>query len=61
MCSFFYSFNYKKNYDYLKSKSPSYLLKKNINLNKNETESKMENLTHSFWDTSATTHIRIAN
>ena len=33
------------------SKSPYILLNKNINFNKNETESKMENLTHGFSDT----------
>ena len=38
-------------YGVLKSKSPCILLKKNINFNKNETELKMENPTHSFWDT----------
>ena len=33
---------------FLKSKSPCFLLNKNINFAKNETESKMENPTHSF-------------
>ena len=39
------------NYDVLKLKSPCFLLKKNINFNKNETESKMEDLTHNFRET----------
>ena len=41
----FYYFNFERNYNVLKSKSPCFLLK-NINFNKNETESKMENPTH---------------
>ena len=41
-------FNFERNYDILKSKSPCILLDKNINFNKNETESKMGNPTHSF-------------
>ena len=45
---FFYYFNFERNYDVLKSTSPCILLNKNINFNKNETEPKMENLTHSF-------------
>ena len=40
-----------KNYDTLKSKSPCILLHKKIYFNKNETESKMENATHSFRET----------
>ena len=40
--------NFKWNYDALKSKSSSILSNKTINLNKNETGSKMENTTHSF-------------
>ena len=47
----FYYFNFERNYDVLKSKSPCILLKKNKNFNKNETESKMENPTHSFRET----------
>ena len=44
-------FNFASSYDVLKSKRPRTLLKKNINFNKNETESKMENPGHSFRDT----------
>ena len=40
----FYYFNFERSYDVLRSKSPCILLKKNINFNKNETESKMENI-----------------
>ena len=47
----FFCFNFERNYDVLKSKSPCILLNKNINFNKNETESKMENPTHSFRET----------
>ena len=47
----FYYFNFERNYDVLKSKSPCILLKKNINFNKKETESKMDNPTHSFRET----------
>ena len=45
----FYYFIFESNYDILKSKSPCILLK---NFNKSETESKMENPTHSFRETS---------
>ena len=45
----FYCFYFERNYDVLKLKSPCFLLNKNKNFNKNETESKMENPTHSFW------------
>ena len=44
----FYCFNFERNYDVLKSKSPCILLNKNINFNKNDTELKLENPTHSF-------------
>ena len=44
-CDFFYQFNFERNYDVLKSKSPCILLNKNINFNKNEMELKMENPT----------------
>ena len=52
----FYYFNFERSYDILKSKSPCILLSKNKktfykNFNKNETESKMENPTHSFRNT----------
>ena len=46
-----YSFNFKRNYDVLKSKNPCKFLNKNINFSKNETESKMENTPHSFRET----------
>ena len=39
-------FKFERNYDVLMSKSPCILLNKNINVNKNEAESKMENPTH---------------
>ena len=47
----FYNFNFERNYDNLKSKSPCILLNKNTNFNKNEKESKMENPPHSFRET----------
>ena len=47
----FYYFNFGRNYNVLKPKSPCILLNKNINFNKNETESKMKNLTHIFKET----------
>ena len=47
----FYYFNFERNYDVLKSKSPCILLNENINFNKNEAVSKMENATHSFRET----------
>ena len=46
----FHYFNFKRNYDVLKSKGRCILVNKNINFNKNEAESKMENPTHSFRD-----------
>ena len=42
---FFYYFIFERNW---KSKSPCFLLIKNININKKETESKIENPTHTF-------------
>ena len=45
------NFNFERNYDVLKLKSPCILLNKNINLNKNKMESKMENPRHSFRET----------
>ena len=47
----FYYFNSERNFDVLKSKSPSILLNKNIKFDKNETESKMKNPTYSFRET----------
>ena len=47
----FYYFNFERDYDVLKSKSPCILLNKKINIDKNETESKMENPRHSFRET----------
>ena len=47
----FYYFNFERNYEFLKSKSRFVLLIKNINFNKNETKSNMENPTHSFRET----------
>ena len=44
-------FNFERSYDVLKSKNLCILLNKNINFSKNETESKMENPTHSFTET----------
>ena len=50
-CVWFYYFNFERNYDVLKLKSPYILLNKNIDFNKNETELKMENPAHSFRET----------
>ena len=47
----FFDFYFERNYDVLKSKSPCFLLNKNISFNKNETKSKIENPTHSFRET----------
>ena len=44
-------FNFERNYNVLRSKSPCILMNKNINFSKNETESKMEYPTHSFRET----------
>ena len=58
----FYYLNFENNYEVLKSKSPYTLLNKNINFNKIETESKMENPMDSFRDEPrAPAHIRIAS
>ena len=46
-----YYFNLERNYDVLKSKSPCILLNKNLNFDKNETESTMENPTNSLRET----------
>ena len=48
VCDFFYYFNFEMNYDVLESKSSWILFNKNIDFNKNETESKMENPIHRF-------------
>ena len=48
----FYYFNFERNYDVFKLKRPYILLTKNINFNKNEIESKIENSTHSFREMS---------
>ena len=45
---FYHYFIFDRNYDILKSKCRCFLLNKNINFNKIETESKMENPTHTF-------------
>ena len=44
----FYYFYFERKYDVLNSKSPFFLLNKNINFNKIERESKIENPTLSF-------------
>ena len=49
--AFLLFFNFGRNYDVLRSKSPYILLNKNINFHENETESKMENPIHSFRET----------
>ena len=53
LCGFsiIYYFHFGRTYDVLESKSSCILLNKNINFNKNETKSKMENPTHSFKET----------
>ena len=45
----YYSY-FERNYDVLKSKSPCFLLNKNIKFNKNDTELIMENPIHNFRD-----------
>ena len=47
----FYYFNFQRNHDVLKSKSPFIFLNKHINFNKSETESEMEKLKHCFRET----------
>ena len=51
-------FNFERNYDVLKS--PCILLNKNINFDKNETETKMENPTNRD-EPCASAHVRISN
>ena len=48
---FLYYFNFESNYDVSDSKGSCILLNKNISFNKNETESKIGNPTHSFQET----------
>ena len=50
-------FKVERNYDVLKSKRPCILLKKNVNINKNKTELKIENPTHSFRETNVVLHL----
>ena len=47
LCVAFYYFYFKRNY-VVKSKSPCFMLNRNVKLNKNETESKIENPTNNF-------------
>ena len=56
-------FDFERNYDVLKSKSPFFLLKKNINFNKSKMESKMQNPTHDIRESKlgGSAHIRNAN
>ena len=51
MCGFSFILILNGNYNVLKSKNQCILLNKNVNFNKIETESKMENPTHSFGET----------
>ena len=44
----FYYFDFKRNYDVLKLKSSCFSLNKKVNFNKSETESNMENPTHTL-------------
>ena len=44
-------FKFERNYDFLKAKNQWILLNKNIKFNKNDTDSKMDNPTHSFRET----------
>ena len=46
----FYYFNFERNHDVLKSKSSSFFMNRNINFNRNETESKMEKPTHTLLE-----------
>ena len=49
--SIFNYFDFERSYDILKSKSPCILLNKNINFDKSETKSKMENPIHGIRKT----------
>ena len=51
LCGFYYYVYFERNYYVLKSKCLCFLLNKNINLNKNETDSKMGNPTEDFRET----------
>ena len=57
VCGFSIIFILKGIMTFLKSKSPCYLLNKNIKFNKNETESKMKNPTHSFREMNHLFHL----
>ena len=46
----FYCFDCERNYDVLKSKSPDFLLSKNVSFDKNELKSEMKNPTYPFRD-----------
>ena len=59
LCVAFLLFQFWKNYDVLKWKSPCILLNKNIDLNKNETESKMQNSTYSFRETNLNCELKV--
>ena len=48
---YFYYFDLERKHDVLKSKIPRFLLNKNMNFSKSETESIMENDTHTFRET----------
>ena len=45
----FYYFYFERSYDLLKSKSPHFLLNKNLNFNKNKTKAKLKNLNTQFY------------
>ena len=48
LCVAFPLFLFERNHDVLKSKSPCFLLNKNVKYNKDKEELKIENHTHSF-------------
>ena len=52
-----YYFHFERNYDVLKPMSSCFLLNKNINFNKKEIQSKMENPTHSFREMNLVLHL----